>query len=88
MGGAFVEVVPPERLVISCGALDEKGAMLFEFVHTVTLMSCNGKTLLTIRSKVTKTTPDANKYIGGYEQGMSLSLDRLAALLASKNSVN
>ena len=81
MGGEFREIVAPERLVFSCGALDEKGKLLFEFVHTVTFVERNGKTKLTIQSRVTKTTAEANKYIGGYEMGMTLSLERLAGLL-------
>ena len=36
MGGVFREIVAPERLVFSCGALDEDGELLFEFLHTVT----------------------------------------------------
>jgi uncharacterized protein YndB with AHSA1/START domain len=85
MGGVFREVVPPERLVFTSGALDEKGELLFEFLHTVTLVERSGKTLLTIGSRVIKTTAEANKYIGGFEAGMSQSLERLAESLAAKN---
>jgi uncharacterized protein YndB with AHSA1/START domain len=35
MAGEFREVVAPERLVFTSGALDEKGKLLFEFLHTV-----------------------------------------------------
>ena len=83
MGGEFREVIAPERLVFSCGALDEKGKLLFEFLHTVTFVERNGKTKLTIQSRVTKTTAEANQYIGGYEMGMTLSLERLAELLTN-----
>jgi uncharacterized protein YndB with AHSA1/START domain len=84
MGGEFREVVPPERLVFTSGALDEKGKLLFEFLHAVTLAEQKGKTLLTIRSRVTMTTPEAGKYIGGFEAGMTQSLVRLAEHLAAK----
>jgi uncharacterized protein YndB with AHSA1/START domain len=84
MGGEFREIVAPERLVFSCGALDEKGKMLFEFLHTATFTERSGKTKLTLLSRVTMTTAGANKYIGGFETGMTLSLERLAALLATK----
>ena len=47
MGGEFREIVPPEKLVFTTGALDEKGEMLFEFLHTVTFAEQNGKTKLT-----------------------------------------
>jgi uncharacterized protein YndB with AHSA1/START domain len=81
MGGVFREVVVPERLIFTSGALDEKGKMLFEFLHTVTFVERNGKTTLTLNSRVVKTTAGANKYIGGFEAGMTQSLERLAAYL-------
>ncbi len=84
MGGEFRKVVAPERLVFTSGALDEKGKLLFEFLHEVTLVEKRGKTLLTIKSRVTKTTAGANKYIGGFEAGMTQSLERLAVHLAPK----
>jgi len=83
MGGEFREVVAPEKLVFTTGALDEKGGMLFEFLHTVTFTEANGKTKLTLRSRVTKTTEEANKYIGGFEAGMTQSLEKLAEFLAN-----
>ena len=82
MGGEFREIAAPERLVIACGALDEKGKLLFEFLHEVTLVERKGKTKLTLRSRVTMTTAGANKYIGGFKAGMTLSLERLAGHLA------
>jgi uncharacterized protein YndB with AHSA1/START domain len=85
MAGEFREVVAPERLVFTSGALDENGKLLFQFLHTVTFVERSGKTLLTIHSRVTKTTAEANKYIGGFEAGMSQSLERLADSLAAKN---
>lgn len=85
MGGEFREIVPPEKLVISCGALDEKGKLLFEFLHTATFAETGGKTKLTLHSRVTMTTAEANRYIGGFEAGMTSSLERLTELLAQKN---
>ncbi len=85
MGGAFREVVAPERLVFTSGALDEQGAMLFEFLHTVTFTEQLGRTTLTVRSKVIRTTPGAGRYIGGFEAGMTQSLERLSALADPTN---
>ena len=82
MGGEFRKIVAPEQLVFSCGALGEAGELLFEFLHDVTFVERKGKTKLTLRSRVTMTTAGANKYIGGFETGMTLSLERLADLLA------
>ncbi len=84
MGGTFREIVAPERLVFVCGALDEAGMMLFEIQHTATFSDLNGQTTLTLRSRVTMTTPGADRYIGGFETGMTLSLERLTDLVADK----
>src|SRR5580658_6376786 len=85
MGGVFREIVAPERLVFTAGALDENGKMLFEFLHTVTFAEQNGKTILTLVARVIKTTAEANKYIGGFEAGMTQSLERLAEALTPKS---
>ncbi|HEY3930778.1 MAG TPA: SRPBCC domain-containing protein [Verrucomicrobiae bacterium] len=81
MGGEFREIVAPEKLVFTSGALDEKGEMIFEFLHTATFTEANGKTKLNLRSRVTKTTDEASKYIGGFEAGMTSSLEKLADFL-------
>jgi uncharacterized protein YndB with AHSA1/START domain len=79
MGGEFLEVVPPEKLVTLTGALDDSGDLMFEFKHTLTLVEQDGKTKLTMRSRLMKViAPDAAKYIGGFEAGMTQSLERLA----------
>ena len=85
MGGEFREIAAPERLVFTSGALDEKGKMLFEFLHTVAFADKNGRTLLTLVSRVIKTTADANRYISGFEAGMIQSLERLAEALTPKS---
>ena len=82
MGGSYREIVAPERLVFTAGALDEKGAMMFEFLHTLSFVEHKGRTTLTIHSRVIAKTPGADKDIGGFEAGMTQSLERLASLLA------
>ncbi|HEX3856835.1 MAG TPA: SRPBCC domain-containing protein [Verrucomicrobiae bacterium] len=78
MGGEFLEVIAPEKLVTMTGALDDKGDLMFEFRHTLTLVEQDGKTKLTMRSRLMKMiAPDAEKYIGGFEAGMTQSLERL-----------
>ena len=86
MGGEFREIVVPERLVFTSGALDEKGKLLFEFLHAVTFVEKKGKTTLTVRSRVTKMTAEANQYIGGFEAGMTQSLERLGEHLPKMES--
>lgn len=82
MGGEFREILPPEKLVMTTGALDEQGKLLFEFLHTLILTEQNGKTNLVLRSRVIRTTPGADRYIGGFEMGMTMSLERLEEHLA------
>src|SRR5258708_5259459 len=84
MGGEFREIVAPERLVGMTGALDEQGNFLFEILHTTTLTERNGKTKLTMHSRVIKATAGAGRYIGGFETGMTMSLERLSGHLAQK----
>ena len=84
MGGEVREVMAPEKLVTVTGALDERGKFLFEFLHTLTLAECNGKTKLTMHSRVISATADAARYIGGFEMGMTLSLERLGEFLAGQ----
>jgi uncharacterized protein YndB with AHSA1/START domain len=85
MGGKFHEVVAPEKLVTTTGALDADGKMIFEFHHTLTLAEQpDGKTKLTMRSRLAQIfSPDAAKYIGGFEAGMTQSLERLTDLVES-----
>jgi uncharacterized protein YndB with AHSA1/START domain len=82
MGGEFLEVDPPERLVTVTGPLNDDGNLKFEFRHVLTLAEQNGKTKLTMHSRLQKVTaPDAGRYIGGFEAGMTQSLERLADLV-------
>ncbi len=81
MGGEFREIAAPERLVFTTGALDDAGKMLFEILHTLTLVEQKGKTKLTLHSQVINATPGAEKYIGGFDAGMTQSLEKLAELL-------
>ena len=83
MGGKFHEVVAPEKLVTTTGALDEKGNLIFEFHHVLTLVEQpDGKTKLTMRSRLINVfSPEASKYVVGFEAGMTQSLERLTDLV-------
>ncbi len=88
MGGEFLEVVPPERLVTVTGALDEAGNLMFEFHHVLSLVERNGKTKLTMHSRLTKLiAPEADKYVGGFEAGMTQSLERLTDVVAKMSLI-
>jgi len=82
MGGEVRDVVAPELMVSITGALDGDGNYLFQFLHTLTLIERDGKTKLMMHSRVINATPGAGKYIGGFETGMTLSLERLGGHLA------
>jgi uncharacterized protein YndB with AHSA1/START domain len=83
MAGEYKEVVEPERLIFTCGALDKNGKLLFEFHNTVTFVEKNGQTTLSLRSRLLHKTPDTEKYLRGHEAGWTLSLEKLDALVAN-----
>jgi uncharacterized protein YndB with AHSA1/START domain len=78
MTGVFNEIVEPERLVFTSGALDAKGNPLFEVLTTVTFAEYGGKTKLTLHAKVMMATAAAAPRLAGMEMGWSQTLDRLA----------
>ena len=82
MGGEVRDVVAPEMMVSVTGALDSAGNFLFQMLHTLTLVERDGKTKLMMHSRVINATPGANRYIGGFEAGMTMSLERLGHHLA------
>jgi len=84
MGGEVRDVVAPELMVSMTGALDAAGNYLFQFLHTLTLIERDGKTKLMMHSRVINATPGAGRYIGGFETGMTLSLERLGGHLVEQ----
>ncbi|MGH7947691.1 MAG: SRPBCC family protein [Candidatus Binataceae bacterium] len=85
MAGVFQEIVEPERLAFTSGALDEKGNPLFEVLTTVTFAEQSGKTTLTLHAQVVTATTAAAPRLEGMEQGWwwNQSLDRLATHVAN-----
>ena len=88
MGGEFRQIQPPERLVFTTGALDQSGKLMFEFLHTLTLVRADRKTALTLRSRIIRTTPGAEKFTNGFEAGMTQSLQRLADFATSESDAS
>jgi uncharacterized protein YndB with AHSA1/START domain len=82
MRGIFNEIVEPERLVFTSGALDENGDLLFEVVTTVTFSERGGKTTLTLQARVVKSTARAGRRLDGMTEGWTQRLSRLEALVA------
>ncbi|HTB10765.1 MAG TPA: SRPBCC domain-containing protein [Bryobacteraceae bacterium] len=77
MTGVVLEIVEPERLVFTSVALDKDGKALFENLNTVTFGEQDGKTKLTLHSKVQTATEQAAPYLKGMDEGWKLTLDRL-----------
>jgi uncharacterized protein YndB with AHSA1/START domain len=82
MGGTFREVSPPERLVFTSGPLNEEKEMIFELLHTITFAEARGKTTVNVHARVLWASADAAQYLGGYEAGMTQSLERLTELVS------
>ncbi len=83
MAGKYKEVVEPERLVFTSGALDKDGKLLFEFLNTITFAEKEGRTQLTLHSRLLHKTPDTERYLRGHKAGWTLSLERLDQLVAN-----
>jgi len=83
MAGEYTEVVEPERLAFTSGALDKDGKLLFEFLNTITFAEKEGRTTLTLHSKLLSTTPGTERYLRGHKAGWTLSLERLDQLVAN-----
>ncbi len=81
MNGTFKEIIRPEKIVFTSGALDKNGNTIFEVLNTVTFANENGKTKLTLHAIVDDISDEARPYIDGMDQGWSQSIDRLEAFV-------
>jgi uncharacterized protein YndB with AHSA1/START domain len=84
MMGTFTEVIEPERIVFTSGALDGDGKALFEIENTVTLEKQGTKTKQTLRARVLSRTAGAAPYLAGMDIGWTQSLERLAEYVAAE----
>jgi len=84
MAGEFIEIVKPEKIVFTSGALNKKGGAIFEAINTVTFEEDGKHTKLTLHAMVTEVSEEAKPYVGGMDEGWSQSLLRLEELV-SKN---
>ena len=78
--GEYREVAPPERLVISCTADDEKGIERLTETIRVSFAEEAGGTRLTVDVAATGATPKAAEMMSGMEKGWSQTVDRLNGL--------
>lgn len=84
MTGRFVEFYPPYRFHFTSGPLGKDGEQLFETWTSVFFDEKDGGTEVVLDVHVTKSTPGAEIYLKGMREGWSQSLDKLAALVASR----
>jgi len=78
MKGRFQELTPPERLVYTAAALDDKRGILLETSNTLILESLGDKTKMTFRIAVTRASPGSEFALSGMEAGWTQSVDKLA----------
>lgn len=81
MRGEYREVVVPEKLSFTNIAVDGKDQPIIEGFTTVLFTEEGGKTRVTVHTRGTAKVDYARDYLQGMEQGWSMSLEKLAALL-------
>jgi uncharacterized protein YndB with AHSA1/START domain len=79
MVGEYREIVEPERLVFTSGALGGDGKLLFEILNTVTFAEDCGRTTLTLETRVLNQIGDAARYLSGQSRGWGQSIERFEA---------
>jgi uncharacterized protein YndB with AHSA1/START domain len=84
MSGVYNEIVPPERLVFTATPLDNDGKVMFENLNTVIFSERDGKTTITLRVEVVKSSAPAEQHLAGMEMGWKLTLDRLEAFVTKR----
>lgn len=83
-GGIYREIVAPERLVFTNGALDKEGNPIIEGLTTVTFAAHGDKTKLTLRTRAVALVSYAAQMLDGMEAGWTQSLERLGEELAGR----
>jgi uncharacterized protein YndB with AHSA1/START domain len=86
MTGAYREIVEPERLVFTGGALGPNGNKLFDILNIVTFAEKEGRTTVTLRTEVLDVTAEARPYLNGQKQGWGQSIERLDAFIETRAS--
>jgi uncharacterized protein YndB with AHSA1/START domain len=82
MTGRFVEVYPPYRFHFTSGPVDKEGRQIFETWTSVFFAEVEGGTEVVLDVHVTKSTPEAARYLKGMREGWSQSLEKLAEFVA------
>ncbi len=77
MRGAFLEVVPPQRLVFTSFPVDQDGNPQIDGRVTVTLEAEGEATRLRLHARAVALVPYAVRFLEGADAGWTQSLDRL-----------
>ncbi len=80
MTGRFVEFYPPYRFHFTSGPVDKDGNQVFETWTSVFFEEVEGGTEVVLDVHVTRSTPEAARYLKGMREGWSQSLEKLASL--------
>ena len=83
MRGAFLEVVPPQRLVFATFPVDQDGNPQIDGRVTVTLAAEGEGTLPRLHARAVALVPYAVRFLDGAEAGWTQSLDRLGMAAAA-----
>lgn len=78
MGGEFREISKFDRLVFTSSI---GGGAVHENLNEVTFVDKGGKTEMTLKVTVLRTTPEFAKSLAGMEQGWTQSLEKLESLV-------
>jgi uncharacterized protein YndB with AHSA1/START domain len=84
-GGVYREIVAPERLVFTNRAEDVDGNIILDGLTTVTFTEHNGKTKLTLHTRMTGLAAGTELMLNGMEAGWTQSLESLEELIAAEN---
>lgn len=79
MGGEFVEIAPPSRVVFRAWAVNARGQRMFETLTAVELIERGAKTEMHFNTRAVKVTGEAAGPLSGMTQGWTESLERLKA---------
>ena len=83
MGGEFIEVSPPDRLVfVSKAYQSADGEWGIDNLNELSFAEQDGKTVMTLVVTVRKVSAETLPALGGMKEGWSQSLDKLGELLA------
>jgi uncharacterized protein YndB with AHSA1/START domain len=81
MGGHFVEVEAPHRVVVETTLADADGNVILENLHTVTLTQRDNRTEMHLHTQMVLAAPSMLPHVGGVEEGWRQSLERLVSIL-------